>query len=114
MTDLTGQTLGPTAASPGDAPRIYDRRSLTYSNTFDSATKRAVIRGVEWMTGMRTILRRLRQFERMGVPIGQAFWRQTMVVMNIDLLTPDSELAESRGPDRWCWSRTTRTGWSTG
>lgn len=93
MTELTRRTLGSTADPSDEAPRIYDRRSLTYSNTFDSARKRTVIRAVEWLTGKLTILRRIREFERMGVPGGHAFWQQTMVVMGIDLLTPEAELA---------------------
>lgn len=100
MIELTRRTLGPTADSSDEMPRIYDRRGLTYSNTFDSPVKRTLIRGIEWMTGKTTILRRLREFEKMGVPTGQAFWRQTMVVMRIDLLTPEAELANipAKGP----------------
>lgn len=95
-------TDGSTTAAPQDgaiaprrqdAPRIYDRRSLTYSNTFDSAAKRTTIRAIEWMTGKITILRRIREFERRGAPTGQAFWRASLDVMRIDLLTPPEEIA---------------------
>jgi len=76
-----------------DRQRIYDRRSLTYSNTFDSALKRTTIRAIEWMTGKVTIFRRIREFERRGTPQGQAFWRACLDVMRVDLLTPPEEIA---------------------
>lgn len=89
-TTRTGaQPLGPAR----DAPRIYDRRSLTYSNTFDSGWTRNTIRAIEWMTGKITILRRIREFERRGAPQGQAFWRACLDVMRVDLLTPAEEIA---------------------
>jgi putative hemolysin len=85
------------AAALGPAPpapqRHYDRRSLTYSNTFDDPFKRNAIRAIEWMTGKLTILRRIREFERRGTPQGQAFWRACLDVMRIDLLTPPEEIA---------------------
>lgn len=76
-----------------DAPRVYDRRSLTYSNTFDSPAKRNIIRAIEWCTGKLQIVRMIRKFERKGKFHGQAFWRAALDVMEIDLLTPDAELA---------------------
>lgn len=75
-----------------EAPRVYDRRSLTYSNTFESPVKRTVIRAIELVTGKITILRRIREFERRGAPTGQAFWPATMAVMGIDLRTPQAQL----------------------
>ncbi len=83
-----------------DAPKVYDRRSLTYSNTFDSAIKRNVIRAIEWLTGKVTIIRRIREFERRGAPAGQAFWPATMDVMGIDLQTPQEQIERipSEGP----------------
>jgi putative hemolysin len=80
-----------------DAPRVYDRRSLTYSNTFENPVKRAFIRAVEWLTGKITIIRRIREFERRGAPVGQDFWPATMDVMGIDLRTPQAQL--DRIPD---------------
>jgi putative hemolysin len=78
----------------------YDRRSLTYSNTFDSPLHGSIIRAMEWMTGKISILRRVREFERRGAPSGQAFWPATMDVMGIDLLTPPEQLARipAKGP----------------
>lgn len=96
MTDGSTPRTGAQALAPprsADAPRIYDRRSLTYSNTFDSAWTRNTIRTIEWMTGKITILRRIREFERRGAPQGQAFWRACLDVMRVDLLTPAEEIA---------------------
>lgn len=64
----------------------YDRRSLTYANSFDSPLKSTAIRTMEWMTGKLTILRLVKQFERDGAPTGQAFWRAALGTMGIDLL----------------------------
>ncbi len=95
MTDTTTRDLAgrPASVRPGEAPRVYDRRSLTYSNTFDSPVKRAVIKSVEWMTGKVTIIRRIREFERRGPPTGQAFWRACLDVMRVDLTTPAEQIA---------------------
>ena len=92
MTDTAPRdtvTTRPLAAST--TPRIYDRRSLTYSETFDSTLKRVAIKTVEWMTGKIEIVRRVRRFEKMGVPKGQAFWPGTMKVMGIDIQTPQEQ-----------------------
>lgn len=79
-------------ADPAEAPVIYDRRSLTYSETFDSPFKRTVIRTIELLTAKMRIVRRIRQFEQRPTPVGQAFWPATMEVMGIDLLTPQDQL----------------------
>jgi putative hemolysin len=75
------------------APRVYDRRSLTYSNTFDNPVKRNIIRVIELLTGKTRIARRVRRFEKQGTVKGRAFWRATLDVMGIDLLTPADQLA---------------------
>ncbi|MBF9034896.1 acyltransferase [Rhodobacterales bacterium HKCCE2091] len=74
------------------APRIYDRRSLTYADSFDNWWVRQFVRAVEWMTGKVTILRRVRRFERLGAPKGLAFWPATMKAMNIEIRTPEEQL----------------------
>jgi len=90
--NVTAPKLPGLGSREPDAPRVYDRRSLTYSNTFESPLKRTAIRAMEWMTGKITIIRRIRTFERRGPPAGQAFWRACLDVMGVDLLTPDAEL----------------------
>jgi len=85
-------------AEGGDAPSKltftkYDRRSLTYSTSFDDPVRRNIIRAIEWGTGKISILRMIRKFEKTGAPQGQAFWRATLDVMGIDLLTPPEQLA---------------------
>jgi len=78
----------------------YDRRSLTYANSFDSPVTATVIRGIEWFTGKIRILRMIRAFEKRGTPSGQAFWRAALDVMEIPLLTPEEEIANipAEGP----------------
>jgi putative hemolysin len=71
----------------------YDRRSLTYANSFDSPGTATIIRAMEWFTGKLTILRMIRAFEKRGAPTGQAFWRAALDTMGIPLLTPDDEVA---------------------
>lgn len=75
----------------GNEP-IYDRRSLTYSNTFDNPIKRNVIRTIEWMTGKWKIILRVKRFEKLEPPKGQEFWSATMRTMGIDLLTTQEQL----------------------
>lgn len=70
----------------------YDRRSLTYANSFDSPINASIIRSIEWFTGKLTIIRMIRAFEKKGAPAGQAFWRAALDTMGIDLLTPEHEL----------------------
>jgi len=70
----------------------YDRRSLTYANSFDSPLTSTIIRTVEWFTGKLSILRMIKTFERRGAPTGQPFWRAALGTMGIDLLTPQEEI----------------------
>ncbi len=72
--------------------QVYDKRSLTYANSFDSGIQATIIQTIEWLTAKFEIIRRVREFERRGAPKGQAFWPATMAVMGIDIQTPDSEL----------------------
>ncbi len=82
---------GPPAPPPQDAP--YDKRRLSYANTFASPWKRATIRGLEWCTGKLELLRMVRRFERTGPAEGQAFWAQALGIMGIALDTPAAQLA---------------------
>src|SRR6056297_4079614 len=70
----------------------YDRRSLTYANSFDTPLTATMIRSIEWFTGKISILHMIRKFEKRGAPTGQAFWRAALDTMGIDLLTPDDQL----------------------
>ena len=45
------------------------------------------------MTGKIRIARLVRRFEKKGTVKGRAFWRATLDVMGIDLLTPADQLA---------------------
>lgn len=48
----------------GEVP--YDKRKLSYANTFTNPWKANTIRTLEWMTGKIPLLRLVRKFERMG------------------------------------------------
>lgn len=93
VTDLSTRNISAPAPTRGNGPDgTYDRRSLTYANSFPSPSVRFTIKAIEWMTGKLTIIRRVRQFESLGEFKGQSFWPATMRVMGIDLQTPDSQL----------------------
>ncbi len=76
---------------PPNAP--YDKRRLSYANTFKNPFKANTIRALEWMTGKLTLLRLVRRFEKMGPAYGQAFWAQALGLMDINVNTPDDELS---------------------
>jgi len=71
----------------------YDKRKLSYANTFPNPWKANTIRAMEWLTGKLTLLRLIRRFEASGVPEGQAFWGQALDIMGIRLETPEEEVA---------------------
>ena len=86
-TGLTGQA---DAAQQGE---IYDRRTLTYANSFDDPWTAFAIKAIEWFTGKLTILRMVSKFEKMNADYrGQKFWRGALDVMGIDLQTPAEQL----------------------
>lgn len=78
-------------SAPQQAP--YDKRKISYANTFRNPWKANTIRALEWATGKIPLLRMVRRFERMGPAEGQAFWRQALDIMGISLLTPAAEIA---------------------
>lgn len=73
-------------------PQHYDRRSLTYANSFNNPIQGLIIRSVEWVTGKISILRMVRKLERRGAPKGQAFWGACLDVMGVNIKTPDDQL----------------------
>ena len=80
---------------------VYDRRTLTYANSFDDPWTGFAIRTIEWFTGKLTILRMVRKFEKTNASHrGQDFWRGALNVMGIDLGTPPEQLANipAEGP----------------
>ena len=89
----------PTRSSDeADLPRTEDEprhrwRTLTYANTFDDPWKRSLIRGLEWTTGKPRIVSMLRRFRRMGPHPRHLFWANAMKVMNIDIRTPEDQVA---------------------
>lgn len=97
MAQLTN-TPGDDTSQDGYIP--YDKRRLSYANTFPSPAKRGVIRTMEWMTGKLRLLGLIRRFEREGVETGQGFWSHALGVMGIDILTPPHEIARipANGP----------------
>jgi putative hemolysin len=92
LTDTTPKAPAqPSVSKP--APHVYNRRALTYSETFDHPVRRTVIKTIEWLTGKIKIIRMVRAFEKRGKFEGQAFWRNALDVMGIDVTTPDEQLA---------------------
>ena len=74
--------------------QVYDRRTLTYANSFDDKFTSTAIRTIEWLTGKLTILRMVQKFERKNAKHrGQDFWRGALDTMNIELRTPLDQLA---------------------
>ena len=85
-------------AQQADVP--YDRRKLSYANTFTNPFQRNTIKTLELLTGKLRLLRKVRQFEKMGIPFGQPFWRQALDLLGIQLLTSESEISRipKKGP----------------
>jgi putative hemolysin len=84
---------------PADAVP-YDKRRLSYANTFTNPFKANVIRVMEWMTGKIILLYLIRRFEREGAAYGQAFWKQALRQMGITLETSAEQIANipTNGP----------------
>nr|WP_243403735.1 lysophospholipid acyltransferase family protein [Shimia abyssi] len=77
-----------------DEGQTYDRRTLTYANSFDDRWTSTAIKTIEWFTGKLTVLRMVNKFERQNAEFrGQSFWRGALNIMGIDLLTPEEQLA---------------------
>jgi putative hemolysin len=71
----------------------YDKRRLSYANTFENPLQRVSIQAIELLTARMRLLRRIRRFEANGVPSGQAFWKQALDIMGIKVMTPEHQIA---------------------
>ena len=72
----------------------YDRKKLSYANTFTNPMQRNIIKTLELLTGKLLLLRKVRRFEKMGIPVGQPFWKQALDLLGINLLTKQSEITK--------------------
>ncbi len=95
MAETTHETkTGPVVNGAEDQGEVYDRRTLTYANSFDDAWTATAIRAIEWCTGKLTILRMVNKFEKKNEYYrGQRFWGGALEVMGIDLTTPEEQIA---------------------
>lgn len=70
----------------------YDKRKLSYAETFTDPKKILVIRTMEWVTGKLPLLRLIRKFEKAGIESGRTFFTQALNFMGIDLIVPEHEI----------------------
>ena len=90
----TNQNLDQSFESSKEPEEPYDRRKLSYANTFTNPIQRNIIKSLEFLTGKLYLLRKVRQFEKMGIPVGQPFWKQALDLLGINLLTKQSEISK--------------------
>ena len=90
LKSTASQSVAPPPLTLAEAP--YDRRRLSYASTFTNPSQRVTIQTIEHLTGKLRLLRKIRRFETMGVPHGQAFWKQALDVMGIELQTPQEQI----------------------
>ncbi|MEX0329651.1 MAG: lysophospholipid acyltransferase family protein [Ruegeria sp.] len=95
MAETTHDTkTGPIVGDSTDQGEIYDRRTLTYANSFDDVWTANAIRAIEWLTGKLTILRMVNKFEKQNeLYRGQKFWGGALKIMGITLTTPAEQIA---------------------
>ncbi len=70
----------------------YDKRRLSYAETFTDPKKVFTIRTLEWMTGKLPLLRLIRKFEKAGVKEGKEFFTQALNFMGIDLILTQEDI----------------------
>jgi putative hemolysin len=87
MASLTGLTR----AAATEPPR-YEKRDLTYANSFENRFQKVFIQAVEWLTGKLSLVRMVHEFERRGGAKGLAFWGAALDVMGIELQTPEAQI----------------------
>ncbi|WP_171102825.1 lysophospholipid acyltransferase family protein [Ruegeria sp. HKCCD7255] len=84
----------PVVDQTAEVGEVYDRRTLTYANSFDDAWTATAIRAIEWCTGKLTILRMVNKFEKSNEHYrGQKFWGGALNTMGIDLTTSQEQIA---------------------
>ena len=88
------QNSGTSFESDQEPDTPYDRKKLSYANTFTNPVQRNTIKILELLTGKLRLLRKVRQFEKMGIPVGQPFWKQALDILCINLLTKQSEITK--------------------
>ena len=90
----TNQKLDQSLQNNQEPNTPYDRRQLSYANTFTNPVQRNTIKTLELLTGKLRLLKKVMQFEKMGIPVGQPFWKQALDLLGINLLTKQSEIAK--------------------
>ena len=88
------QKSDPSFGSDQEPDTPYDRKKLSYANTFTNPVQRNAIKTLELLTGKLRLLRKVRQFEKMGIPVGQPFWKQALDILGINLITKQSEITK--------------------
>ena len=88
------QKLDQSLENGQDPDTPYDRKKLSYANTFTNPVQRNTIKTLELLTGKLRLLGKVRQFEKMGIPVGQPFWKQALDLLGINLLTKQSEITK--------------------
>ena len=88
------QKLDQSSKNGQDPDTPYDRKKLSYANTFTNPVQRNTIKTLELLTGKLRLLGKVRQFEKMGIPVGQPFWKQALDLLGINLLTKQSEISK--------------------
>ena len=95
MTNIARQQRSASLASAEYTDSLYvpyDKRNLSYANTFANPFKANTIRAIEWLTGKLHLLRLIRKFEQSGVRHGQGFWADALHAMGIELATPGEQI----------------------
>ena len=88
------QKLDQSLENDEDTDTPYDRKKLSYASTFTNRVQKNTIKALELLTGKLRLLRKVRQFEKMGIPVGQPFWKQALDVLGINLLTKQGEITK--------------------
>lgn len=92
MRDVLAKTLDNAHIDPPEV-EPYDKRRLSYANTFENPVQANIIRTMEWLTGKITLLRLIREYERGERCLGQAFWGRALGLLDIPLTTPNDQIA---------------------